>query len=152
VVSEGERVLRGGEMEDLYAAVVKIKEKSRAMSDKLLNGEMEIVWEEAYKGNLYSSMNMSSLIVSTAKSHDLIQKALSHGILAVSAEDDFLVFLTRSKKDRANTLRKTCVSGVKYFANTLNEGVRVLEKPRRVYKVNEFLTLDGSEGYKIFSD
>jgi shikimate kinase len=148
-VSSGNRVLRGGEMEDMHGMLVKTKTKDRSTKN-ILGFEREFVWEEAYKGNLYSAANLSSLIQASKETIMLLKDFLSHGVTAVSTDGCFILPLSRSPKALVKLTRKLDAAGVRPV-KTMNDGVRVLENPRKIYRVNEFLALPNSRGYSVFS-
>ena len=150
-VASGNKILRSGEMEELYGVFIPSQGDAKHLSENVLRFERELLWDEAYKGNLYAAMNLSALIHSTAKTHDAVRYLLSRGVLAVSCEGNTFLPLSRSQKALDAALKGLSLGKAGNAVSTLNEGVRVLEKPRRVYRVNEFLTLAGSSGYRIFS-
>lgn len=125
VVSAGTEILRNGEMEDLYVETVKTKTRKINSSP-----ELEIAWMQAYAGNLYSAMNLSAALSSQAPAPK------NKGALAVSLDNGYKIIVYRSKKQPLKTL---------------NEHVTVCEKPKRIYKIKDFLNLPGSEGYSIYS-
>lgn len=150
-VSSGNKILRSGEMEELYGVFIPSRGDAKHLPENVLKFERELIWDEAYKGNLYAAMNLSALIHSTGKTHEVVKELLSRGVLAVSCEGKTFLLLSRSQKALDAALKGVSLGKVGNALSTLNEGARVLENPRRVYRVNEFLTIAGSSGYRIFS-
>ncbi|MBU2214215.1 hypothetical protein KJ996_06310, partial [Patescibacteria group bacterium] len=89
----------------------------------------EVAWLEALKGNLYAAMNLSAAVGGASVITD-------KKILAASIDGGRKIMLSHSKN--------------KPF-KTMNGGVMVCEKPKRIYKISDFLSLPRASGYSIHS-
>lgn len=148
-VCEGESILRSGEMEDLDLLLVKSKSGEKKNRSPRLKWEHEVIWREVLAGNLYPAMNLSSLISSGPERVELIKKALSAGALAASIDADSTVFLARSQKTLEDVRGKTRIPGERRTLKTSSKKAWVNAKPKKIYKIKEFLELPGAQGYNI---
>ncbi|MFH1835140.1 MAG: hypothetical protein ABH851_03005 [Methanobacteriota archaeon] len=143
-VSRDTNLLRSGEMEEFKVKIVKTPINKKNGFKTFLSNERELLWNEVYRGNFYSAMNLSALISSSSKNRENIIKEISKGSIACSIEDGFTCFLYRKNLKPQNRNNTNLLS-------ILNEGVNVLEKSRRIYKLKDFLKLDGASEFGILS-
>jgi shikimate kinase len=127
VVTDNEKkeILRRGEMEEgLFLVMRKLKKKSKTEENaKFFEHELEQAWNEALKGNLYEAMKLNSLI----HSHEETRKMLKKGAITTSFSPPYLIGIFRDKKGDLNII---------------NQGVKILQKPKKIYKTKEFLELE----------
>ncbi|MBU4342262.1 MAG: hypothetical protein KJ928_06675 [Candidatus Altiarchaeota archaeon] len=128
-VTEGKKILRRGEMENLQAVVLASKGGN-------LKPATDIAWQEALKGNLYQAMRLNS---SLSGSDDVMQKMLGKGALTVATSGNSVIGLVRGKK-------ATKISG-KIKTRISNIEARVLQKPRKILRINEFMRLKGEQEF-----
>ncbi|MBU4201701.1 MAG: hypothetical protein KKB85_00950, partial [Candidatus Altiarchaeota archaeon] len=128
-VTEGKKILRRGEMENLQAVVLASKGGN-------LKPATDIAWQEALKGNLYQAMRLNS---SLSGNDDVMQKMLGKGALTVATSGNSVIGLVRGKK-------ATKISG-KIKTRISNIEARVLQKPRKILRINEFMRLKGEQEF-----
>ncbi|OYT55170.1 MAG: hypothetical protein B6U72_00010 [Candidatus Altiarchaeales archaeon ex4484_2] len=135
IVADNSRktVLRRGEMESLYAAVLLPGDSRRGGvdTDFFLN-EAQVVFDEALKGNLYSAMKLYGLFFFSNGLEDV----LSRGALTATANKEGTVVALCRQRETAEK-----ISDLVY--ETANKKAMVDGKPLRIIKVNEFLRLKG---------
>jgi len=127
-VTEGKSILRRGEMENLQAVVLTSKGGN-------LKPAIDIAWQEALKGNLYQAMRLNSSLLGN---DELMQKMLGKGALTVATSGSSVITLVRGGKSVRISGKKTKAS---------NKEARILQKPRKILKVNEFLKLKGDKEF-----
>ncbi len=127
-VTDGENILRRGEMENLQAVVLAGKGGN-------LNPATDIAWQEALKGNLYQAMRLNS---SLCGNDGLMQKMLDKGALTVATSGNSVIGLVRGKKSKISGKIKTRIS---------NSEARVLQKPKKILRINEFMRLKGEQEF-----
>jgi len=130
-------VLRRGEMESLYAAVL-LPDGSQAggLDTDLFLNEARVIYQEALKGNLYSAMKLHGLFFSPKG----LEGVLSKGALAASANREGLVVALCRDRDAADKISDL-------VCETANKKAVVDGKPIRIIKVNEFLKLKGDQKF-----
>lgn len=128
-ITEKREVLRRGEMEGFYLTLKKLKNKSE--EEKLLQSELNHCWQEALKGKLYQAMKLNSLIHAPEETKKMLEK----GALTTSFSPPYLLGLFRDKKGKFTTI---------------NQGVKILQKPKRIYRVNDFLKLEKANCFGLF--
>ena len=133
-ITRDNEIVRSGEMEELNAKVCKKSEKKQGRP-QIPESTLNIAWNEAYRGNLYSAMNLSF----PNPPLKLTKTGRDEKLLGYAEDGKNNIGLIRSKKRH---------DGIK----TLNEPSQVIEKPKRIYKVKDFMKLDGSKGYNILPD
>lgn len=125
-------VLRRGEMESLHCVMFECKESP----ESLLKEGIEIAWNEALKGNIYTAMKLNATLLLQDKK--MIEKILKTQALAFALSDNSLICLTRDR-NRVSGIKKS-LNG-KFIFDTTNEEARILSKPRKIVKMKEFLEL-----------
>ncbi|GAF98686.1 unnamed protein product, partial [marine sediment metagenome] len=122
--NEKREILRRGEMEGFSLTLKKLKKKKEA--EKLFQNELNSHWKEALQGNLYQAMKLNSLIHSPQETKKMLKK----GALTTSFSSPYLIGLFRDREE---------------VTTTINQGVKILQKPQRIYKANDFLKLPGAK-------
>lgn len=138
--NEKNEVLRRGEIEeDIFLLYKKIKNKkmTTVTTEKNVESELNLSFNETLKGNLYSAMKMNSLIFASEET----RKILKLGAFTASFSFPYLVGLFREKNIKES--KKIKFQNLK--TKITNKGVEILGEPRRVYKVNDFLKLRGAK-------
>lgn len=136
-VTQSTKILRRGEMEDL--SLVIFKEKAPEADIKNLRNELEILWNEALKGNLYVAMKLNSeLINPNSKVFDTLAK--------VSTLEGTIALLSRNETELLNWMKK--LEGKKIVkSSTTTVGSIVMENPRRKFRVSQFMKIKGDQPY-----
>lgn len=129
--NEKRKILRRGEMEDFFLLLKKLKNR-KMKQIKFFENELERAWNEALKGNLYQAMKLNALICENEET----KKMLGSGALTVSLSYPYLLGLFRKK----NKIQKARLQ------KTINSPAGILEKPKKIFKINDFLKLKGAEG------
>ncbi|RLI86694.1 MAG: hypothetical protein DRO76_03445 [Candidatus Altiarchaeales archaeon] len=149
VISDNKKreILRRGEMESLHAVILIPKEKMRIDLDeiKLFQNEIEIMWDEALKGNLYSAMKLNTLIYGDKIAREMLKK----GSLSVTVSFPSIIALVRDERkvgDVGNSVKR---EGAVLTRKMNNEGARVMVKPKKIVKIKEFLKLKGDEEFHL---
>lgn len=133
VVCDGGKILRRGEMETLGAAL-SLPKKPLAKKTTLFGQELEIAWDEALKGNLYTAMKLSALIGGDCKR---VEEMMKKKALSVAATAEGAVAgLYRGKQPKG-------------AIPVQNKGVVLLEKPKKIIKTEEFLKLKGEQEFTL---
>lgn len=149
VISDNKKgeILRRGEMESIYAVILIPKEKMRIDLNeiKLFQNEIEIIWNEALKGNLYSAMKLNTLIYGDK----IAKKMLKNGSLTATISFPSIIALVRDEskiKKVEDSIRR---EGTILTRKVSNEGARVMGKPKKIVKIREFLELKGDEEFHL---
>ena len=130
-------VLRRGEMESLYAALLLPGDKGGAGLDTgLFLNEAQIVCDEALKGNLYSAMKLNGLFYSPQSMGGVLSKG---ALTATANREGVVVALCRDRETAGKISELVC--------ETANKKAVVGGKPIRIIKVNEFLKMKGDEEF-----
>jgi len=129
------KILRRGEMEEeIFLKINKIKSsKEKEKMKKVENELIQTAWNEALKGNLYTAMTLNSLIL-----NEKVKEFYTSKTLSISLSSPYLIQLYRSESKRKR----------KFF--TINQGVKILEKPTKIFKTREFLKLKGARAVNLF--
>ena len=146
-VTDGKNILRRGEMENLQAVVLASKGGNlKPATDMWPNRRFghvsdceaisHIAWQEALKGNLYPAMRLNS---SLSGNDEVMQKMLGKGALTVATSGNSVIGLVRGKK-------ATRIPG-KIKTGISNSEARVLQKPRKILRINEFMRLNGDKEF-----
>jgi shikimate kinase len=136
-------MLRRGEMETLKALIL-IPKNAKREGEKpgTFDNELEIVFNEALRGNLYTAMNMHSILYD----RKMTGRILSAGALAVSrAVEGGVIVLVRDEK-KVKKIGKVLGDKV-LIRDVMNNQARIQIKPKRIYKINEFMELKGKQEY-----
>lgn len=120
--NEKREILRRGEMEHFFLVLKKIK---KIKEEKVFQSELNSIWKEALQGNLYQAMKLNSLLHNPKET----KKMFREGALTTFSPP-YLLGLFQDKKERSTTT---------------NQGVKILQKPKRIYRVNNFLKLKGAK-------
>jgi len=134
VVTEGKKILRRGEMEDLDAVILIPKKNNPA------NIEMDLAWQEALKGNLYQAMRLNSSLCG----NEFMHKMLRAGALTVTSSGSSVIGLIRG---RNSSRVANSVSGEIVKTKISNKESRILKKPRKILRINEFMKLKGGQDF-----
>jgi shikimate kinase len=138
------KILRHGEMETLQATVLLPKKKAKAPDLSLLSSQLDIISQEALKGNLNTAMNMQSSLLA----REAASKMLASGALAVSSSNGGgLVALTREEKKAAKAAKEAKKLGKIISTKPMNEHAKILITPKRIYRINDFMALKGDQPY-----
>jgi len=144
-VCKKKEILRRGEMEDL-PAVINIPKSRCSQGDgknPLLADVNELLFREALAGNLYQAMKLSAGFCAP----DLAEKFLAAGAFAVSVNEGSVVGLFKDERKAVAGAEE--LKGKVVITRTANTPARVEKKPARIYKVREFLKLDGAREYGL---
>jgi len=147
IVSDNKKkeVMLRGEMETMHAVIAvpyKITEMDPAKM-RLYKNELEIIWDEALKGNLYTAMKMNTLLYEG----DLSKNMLKAGALTATVSYPSVVGLTRDEsktREIEEAVKNEATTQIKKISN---EPAKALTKPRRIVKTKEFLEIKGSQEY-----
>jgi len=136
-VTENKKILRRGELEDLDAVVLTPKKNNPT------NIEMDLAWQEALKGNLYQAMKLNS---SFCGNDELMQRILRTGALTVASSDGSVIGLVRGGNSGkvANSIKR---DGKIIKTRILNNESRILQKPKKILRINEFMKLKGEQEF-----
>ncbi|ODS39300.1 MAG: hypothetical protein A7316_11180 [Candidatus Altiarchaeales archaeon WOR_SM1_86-2] len=147
--NKNKEILRRGEMETLHAVIV-IPDADKVGFNPLLSNESEIAWQEALKGNLYSAMKLNNLVGGRKIHKEIMEKMLESGALtaSVSGGGPGMIGLVRDENKIEGIVHAVEGHGEVFVKKTANEGARILEKPRKIIKVSEFLELDGAGEFR----
>lgn len=149
IVSDNRKrmILRRGEMENL--SIVLLTPKEKEMIDpielKLFSNELEIMWDEALKGNLYTAMKLNTLFYKTRAVKDM----LTAGSLTASVSFPSVIALVRDEDRISGVEESVRNKGSVSVTKVCNEKARVLGKPKKIVKIKEFLELKGSEEFHL---
>ncbi len=137
-------ILRRGEMEDLYAIILIPKETAgidMAAKDlsTIFTNEAEIAWNEALRGDLYTAMKLNTLIHGNGSAREM----LSSGALTTSISHSSIIGLVRDEDNVEPVADAVRGNGEVLVRKVTNEGAKILEKPKKVMRVREFLKLKG---------
>ena len=153
------RILRRGELENLDAVILVPKTKTELKNElelmKLFRNEIDIIWNEALKGNLYCAMKLNCLL----HENRIAKRVLGAGALTASISDGVTIGLLRTdgraddsdeKIDEKN-LNKV-VNSISDYGDVLvhkvaNDKSGILGKPRKIIKIKEFLEMKGDEEF-----
>ncbi len=134
-----------GEMETLHA-VSAFPDKPAPIDSampRLYKNELEILWDEAVKGNLYTAMKLNTLLYET----DLPKKMLAAGALASTISFPAVIGLVRDEGKLIEIEDAVKKEAATQIIKISNEPARVLVKPRRIVKTKEFLEIKGAQEY-----
>jgi len=129
-VTEGKNILRRGEMENLQAVVL-------TNGGGNLKPATDVAWQEALKGNLYQAMGLNS---SLSGSDDSMKKMLGKGALTVATSGSSVIGLVRGKKSIK-------IPGRSIKTKISNSEARVLQKPKKILRINEFMKLKDEQEF-----
>lgn len=141
------KILRHGEMETLHAVILipKKREKTSREEHEKIESQLEVIFNEALCGNLNTAMNMNSTILTKRNTLRL----LAAGALAVSASDSgSLVGLTRDKEKTGKIAEEAKKIGNVITNKPMNEQARILIKPKKIYRINDFMELKKDQPYE----
>ncbi len=128
-VAERGDILRRGGMEGFDAVILVPKKKKTTPP-------LDIAWQEALKGNLYQAMRLNS---SLCGNNDLMGRMIKKGALTVATSENSVIGLSRGKSIR--------MSGKSIKTKTSNEEARILQKPKKILRVREFMKLKGKQEF-----
>ncbi|ODS42018.1 MAG: hypothetical protein MSIBF_01330 [Candidatus Altiarchaeales archaeon IMC4] len=132
-------ILRRGEMEELDVVVL-----LRHSKKPPIHTELEIAFNEALKGNLYTAMKIGGIINGSG---EVIEKLLKPGAISVSESNGLLIALVRDKKRMPEVSDTAKSLGEIITAKTSNFKASVPVKPRRLVKMVQFLKLKGKDEF-----
>ncbi|MBN2014225.1 MAG: hypothetical protein JW778_03505 [Candidatus Altiarchaeota archaeon] len=138
------KVLRHGEMESLHSIIlVPEKPKKKSLKDmRVFDGQLQMIWDEALKGNLNTAMNMNSMLYNS----ETTRKMLNADALAVSiSRKGGLVGFTRKEERIKDIMKALEEEGKILIKKAMNEKAWALIKPKKIYKTHEFLELKGGQ-------
>ncbi len=135
--NESRQILRRGEMETMHAIVL-IPKKTGEGEMKLFKNELELIWGEALKGNLYTAMKLNTSLYN----NKIANKMLNAGALTVSRSNKGAVIALLREEDKIGDV----VNSVKKEGEILIQGISNREaeiqvKPKKIVKVGEFLEM-----------
>jgi len=140
------QILRRGEMESLHAVILIPGKAERVNVNELgsFKNELELVWNEALKGNLYTAMRLNSLLYGDKTAKKMldagaltVSRSKERGIIAISRDEDKI-------EDIVNSVKR---DGKILIQKVMNEEAKILVKPKKVVKIKEFLELKGDQEF-----
>ncbi|MEA3254698.1 MAG: hypothetical protein U9Q22_02565 [Candidatus Altiarchaeota archaeon] len=149
IVSNNRRgeILRRGEMENLSVVLLTLKKEEGIDPDelRLFSNELEIMWDEALKGNLYTAMKLNTLLYKNS----VVKEMLKAGSLTASVSFPSVIALVRDE-DRIRGVEESVRNkGVVRVTKVCNEKARILGKSKRIFKIKEFLKLKGGDEFQL---
>jgi len=133
--NKNHEIMRRGEMEKLHAIL--LERKNLIRDTESIRNELEIIWDEALKGNLYTAMRLNARIFCDKK---FVDNLIKSGALTVTVSENFIIALARGEEIIKNLNR-----GIR--TRITNEPTKVLINPRKILKMREFMKMDGARGY-----
>jgi len=132
-------ILRRGEMESLHAVILIPKGLEGVNANRSsFKNELELTWNEALRGNLYTAMRLNSLLYGNKNA----KKMLDAGALTVSrSREGGVIALSRDEdkiRDIVNSVKR---EGRILIQRVMNTEAKILVKPKKVIKIREFLEL-----------
>jgi shikimate kinase len=140
------KVLRMGGMEILQALILIPGKRGKAAGKEfsMFQNQFDVIFQEALKGNLYTAMNMNSIFYG----RELLEKMLSAGALAASGSvEGGFVGLVRDGKKIKKVKDSIGDNGEILVRDVVNQQARIQVKPKKIYKINEFMELKGKQEY-----
>ncbi len=138
-------ILRRGEMESLHAVILIPKGLEEVNANKSsFKNELELAWNEALRGNLYTAMRLNSLLYGNKNA----KKMLDAGALTVSrSREGGVMALSRGEDKIADIVNSVKREGKILVQRVINTEAKILVKPKKVVKIREFLELKGDQEF-----
>ncbi|MFH0860655.1 MAG: hypothetical protein V1921_05595 [Candidatus Altiarchaeota archaeon] len=137
-------VLRRGENEGFSVVACTLK---KAGKSALFRNEVQLAWDEALKGNLYSAMNMNALLHGSETAREVTAKMLEAGAVTTSYSGNSVLALIRDPEKVVRVKNSAKKFGDVILTSTSNTQTSALMKPRRIVKTAEFLEIKGDSSY-----
>ncbi len=140
------QIFRRGEMEILQAIIL-IPNKPKKTDEeefKVFEREFEIIFQEALKGNLNTAMRMNSALYD----REITKRMISAEALAVSrSKEGGFIGLVRDNEKIKKIKDSVKKEGKILVRDVMNQQAMIQIKPKRIYKINEFMKLKGDHKY-----
>lgn len=144
--NETMEILRRGELEKSLKAVVCVTESAGNFDFKSFGNELSSIWDKALAGDLYTAMKMNSLLEADKK---IVSGLVRTGALTVASTGNgrTLAGLTRDDSRLPGLESYLEKHGVVETHSQTSTPVEIECKPRKIYRVKDFMELNKAGDY-----
>ena len=138
------KIMRIGKMEDMGAVILTPEEGilNENLEEKMMfRNEMEIIWNEALKGNLYTAMKLNAMTNMPGNYLKIVKEMLKAHALSVTVSGSSIVALVRDRSKVEGVAGAAGKYGDVILTNVNNSEARILSKERKIVKTTEFLKI-----------